>query len=168
MPHLQEYLGLFNTDAPPVLAGHASPTWWRTAAGGPWRAYLQAPGAPTPDWTPLEPLLRIDGASAGSQPAFHYVVETDVPIAAEADFNAWYDTEHMPGLARVDGTVLARRYRRLRGGPRYIACYDLLTPDAMSSAAWLAVRHTPWSDRVRPTFMNTQRTLYVRAPGAPA
>jgi len=46
--------------------------------------------------------------------------------------------------------------------PRYYACYDLVSLQTMGSAPWLAVRATAWSDRVRPAFRNTKRTLFSR------
>lgn len=55
------------------------------------------------------------------------------------------------------------RYRDVDGHPRYLACYDLVRPEILGSPPWLAVRATPWSDRVRPTFVNTRRTMFRRA-----
>jgi hypothetical protein len=110
----------------------------------------------------LELLCEIRGASAGEPAPFHYVVETDVLAAQESDFNAWYDQEHLPGLAAVPGTVRALRYRNLDDGPRYLACYDLTRPGTLGSPPWLAVRGTPWSERVRPAFRNTRRTMFRR------
>lgn len=108
-------------------------------------------------------LRDIPGAAAGSPPQWHYVVATDVRPVAEKEFNAWYEEEHLPGLAAVPGTARAGRYRVVEGpGPRYHACYDLAQRDAFNSPAWLAVRGTPWADRVRPNFQNTRRTLYQR------
>ena len=107
-------------------------------------------------------LVEVGGASAGEAAPFHYVVETDVLAEREADFNAWYDSEHLPGLAAVPGTVRAARYRDVAGHPRYYACYDLTSPGTLGSPEWLAVRATPWSDRVRPTFRNTRRTMFRR------
>lgn len=107
-------------------------------------------------------LVELDGASAGEAAPFRYVVETDVLEETEADFNAWYDREHLPGLATVPGTVQAVRYRDIDGHPRYHACYDLTSPGTLGSPQWLAVRATPWSDRVRPTFRNTRRTMFRR------
>ena len=60
---------------------------------------------------------------------------------AEADLNAWYDQEHLPGLAAVPGTVRALRYECRHKGPRYLACYDLHTRETFGSPPWLAVRH---------------------------
>ncbi len=104
---------------------------------------------------------EIAGASAGEIGGFHYVVETDVDDdEAWNDLARWYDAEHMPGLAAVPGCIRARRYVNLDGGPRSYACYDLAAPDVLGSAAWLAVRNTPWSARVRPRFRNTARTMF--------
>lgn len=119
-------------------------------------------GLPGGSHAVLAPLLDLPGASAGAAAPFHYVVETDIPPEHEADFNAWYETEHMPGLARVPGTVRARRFRNDAGHPRYHACYDLLIPETLGSPLWLAVRATAWSDRVRPHFRNTRRTMFRR------
>jgi hypothetical protein len=110
----------------------------------------------------LAPLFDCPGASRDAAPLFHYVVETDVEEAHEADLNAWYDNEHMPGLAACPGTVRARRFRNPDGSPRYHSCYDLVSTDTLGSKPWLAVRHTPWSDRVRPHFRNTRRTMFRR------
>jgi hypothetical protein len=133
---------------------------WRGLASPPHRAYLDAIEAPGPGWQRLEPIVAVDGASAGVATRYHYVVETDVAPEHEADFNAWYAQEHLPGLAAVPGTARAARFRR-EGSPRYIACYRLVAPEVLGSAAWLAVRHTEWSSRVRPRFLNTRRLMFV-------
>ncbi|MBL8303146.1 MAG: hypothetical protein JNM26_10270 [Ideonella sp.] len=106
--------------------------------------------------------LVMAGAAAGVVAGWHYVVETDVLPEMEDEFNAWYTEEHLPGLAAVPGTVRAWRYRRVGDGPRYTACYDLATHETFGSPPWLAVRATPWSDRVRPAFRRTRRTMYRR------
>jgi hypothetical protein len=107
-------------------------------------------------------LMDLPGASAGEDAPYHYVVETDVTAEAEADLNAWYDREHLSGLASVPGTVRARRFRSFHGSPRYHACYELTRPETLGSPPWLAARGTPWSDRVRPSFLNTRRTMFRR------
>ncbi|HEV2219960.1 MAG TPA: hypothetical protein VGV08_05330 [Casimicrobiaceae bacterium] len=108
----------------------------------------------------LAAMTGIAGASSGAAAPWRYVVETDVLPEREADFNAWYDSEHLPGLASVPGTVRAKRYRNVDGHPRYHACYDLVRPETLGSPPWLAVRATPWSGRVRPAFVNTRRTMF--------
>ena len=137
---------------------------WTAVDGSSWRAY--APTGPAPaglSWVALSPLLDRPGASEGAEPSHHYVVETDVAPEVLEEFTAWYDTEHLPGLARVPGTVRARRLMRQEGHPRFVACYDLTTPLTLERPEWLAVRYTPWSDRVRTMFRGTVRTMYRRA-----
>ena len=86
-------------------------------------------------WEPLRPgteILGPDGAPAEGQTPFLYTVETDVIPGAAEDFHAWYEQEHLPGLARVPGCVRARRLvrrgqQRLDGGlgqERHVAGED--------------------------------------------
>lgn len=111
----------------------------------------------------LAPLRTVAGEAETAVMAWHYVVATDVAPAHEDEFNDWYEQEHLPGLAAVPGTVRAARYRVVTGdGPRYLACYDLVAREVLGSPAWLAIRGTAWSARVRPAFVNTRRTLYRR------
>jgi hypothetical protein len=113
---------------------------------------------------PLVCTRAVPGAAAGDDAPWRYIVETDVLPELEADFNAWYDTEHLAGLAAVPGVVRAARWLDAAGSPRYIACYDLARREAYNSPPWLAVRATAWSSRVRPTFRNTRRTMFERLP----
>ena len=137
-------------------------TVWQSLDGQMVRAYLLAENAPDDGWTRLACVQSLAGASAGEQAAFHYVVETDVVPEHERELNAWYEQEHLPGLASVPGTIRAARFVRVSGSPRSFACYDLVSPATLERAEWLAVRHTAWSSRVRPTFRNTRRTMFCR------
>ncbi|MFY9509959.1 MAG: hypothetical protein WAQ05_03165 [Rubrivivax sp.] len=108
--------------------------------------------------------LVLAGEAAGQPAPWRYIVETDVLPEFEAEFNAWYDDEHLAGLAAVPGTVMAARclVDSEDGSPRYLACYDLAALETFNSPAWLLVRGTPWSSRVRPAFRNTRRTMFER------
>lgn len=117
------------------------------------------------EWLTLQRLWQRDGQASGEPAPWHYVVATDVLPEHEADFNAWYETEHAPGLAAVPGTVQASRWLAPAGSsPKYHACYDLARAEAFGSPPWLAVRATDWSSRVRPHFRNTRRVLYRQVP----
>lgn len=102
----------------------------------------------------------VDGASAKQLADWHYIVETDVQPEAEGDFNNWYEQEHLPGLAAVPGTVRALRLLNLAGLPRYHALYLLENRAVFGSGPWVKVRATDWSSRVRPSFINTKRTMF--------
>jgi len=73
---------------------------------------------------------------------------------------AWYDQEHLPGLAAVPGCVSATRCLNLDHAPYSFSFYDLLSPEVLGCEPWLKVRYTSWSDRVRPHFTNTRRTMF--------
>ncbi|MGJ7603399.1 hypothetical protein ACSFA7_03580 [Variovorax sp. LT1R20] len=117
--------------------------------------------------SPLEPMLGIEGASAGERPRFHYVVETDPETGWLDEISRWYDTEHMPGLAAVRGCVRAMRFLNRGAGPLSLACYDLQREDVLGSPPWLAVRATAWSGIARPHFTNTKRTMFRVIAEAP-
>ena len=114
----------------------------------------------------LEKVFDQAGASADTPPAYHYVVEMDPETGWMPQLSDWYDTEHMPGLAHVPGCVRASRFLNHDHGPLSLACYDLVTQDTLGSPAWLAVRETDWSSRMRPHFTNTLRTMFDLAADA--
>jgi len=103
------------------------------------------------------------GADPHGAPIAHYTVEMTPEAGWEVELQRWYDTEHLPGLARVPGCVRARRFWNRDAGPRSIACYDLLDASVMGSREWLAVRQTAWSSRARPHFTETVRTMFTVA-----
>ena len=73
------------------------------------------------------------------------------PPALEEEFNAWYDTEHIPERLAVPGFETALRYVCIDGAPRYLALYDLARPDVLNSPAYLKVgfdNASPWTKRV--------------------
>ncbi len=89
----------------------------------------------------------------------------NVAPEAEAEFDAWYDEEHIPALAAVPGTLAARRYVSAEAGGgerRRLALYHLETPEVAASEAWRAAIDTQWSARVRPLFRDRIRILARR------
>ena len=85
----------------------------------------------------------------------------------ETEFNAWYDTEHVPALSRVPGVLSARRFRAA-GNPKYVALYHLTSPDVVAGAAWKqASESTPMPAHIRPHITDRARFVcraYRRAP----
>ncbi|MDX2155422.1 MAG: DUF4286 family protein [Hyphomicrobiaceae bacterium] len=75
---------------------------------------------------------------------------TDIDAEYDAEFNAWYDAEHVPRLAAIPGFLQGARYVALKGGPRYLAMYELEDHNVLKSAAFLdTVRYQPSSGRQR-------------------
>ncbi|QHE84326.1 DUF4286 family protein [Hydrogenophaga sp. BPS33] len=110
----------------------------------------------------LAPRQDEAGASSAERAPYHYAVELDIAPEHAQSMIDWYNTEHLPALAAVPGTVRARRLADLQGHPASYACYDLTTPDTLRSDPWLAVRATEWSGRIRPLFQNVRRTVFER------
>jgi len=78
------------------------------------------------------------------------MVWTDIDAGHEAEFNRWYDEEHLPRLLLVPGFLSAGRYAALKGGPRYLAIYELEDHNVLRSAAYLdAVKYQPSPERSR-------------------
>ena len=84
------------------------------------------------------------------------------PPAFEEEFNAWYDTEHVPERAAVPGFQSALRYTCVDGHPRYLAMYDTERPEVFDTEGYLRVsfdRSSPWTKRV------TSRVKVYRSAG---
>jgi hypothetical protein len=82
----------------------------------------------------------------------------------EAEFNEWYDKEHIPALSAVPGVLCARRFRGT-GERKYVALYHLATPDVQESPEWKAARESDWTSRLQPHFRDHLRLVcqrYVR------
>jgi hypothetical protein len=77
----------------------------------------------------------------------------------EAEFNEWYDNEHIPALAAVPGTLAARRFRSHAGSPRYVAVYHLASPDVQATPEWKQAANTPWTQKMRPHFRDHLRIV---------
>jgi hypothetical protein len=97
------------------------------------------------------------GLTAPADASALLLVAMNVAPEHEAEFNEWYDTEHVPALAGVAGTVCARRYRGSGAVQRYAAMYHLVRPDVIDSPAWKTAANTPWTERLRPHFRDFLR-----------
>ena len=92
------------------------------------------------------------------------MVYVDVPQAIEEEFNRWYNEEHIPERLSIPGVLNAARYEAVRGGPKYLACYELSEPEAYFTGKWQYHLNNPteWTQRMGPTVVgqNFVRNLY--------
>jgi len=87
---------------------------------------------------------------------------TGVDPAHEAEFNRWYDEEHIGRLLAVPGFLNAGRYRALRGGPKYLAMYELEDHNVLRSAAFIdTVRYQPSERRLASSPSSTGRDFLL-------
>ena len=82
-------------------------------------------------------------------------------LEVETEFNAWYDTEHVPALGRVPGVLTARRFRAGNtSGPKYVALYHLASPEVITGPEWKrASESTPMPQHIRPQISNRVRLV---------
>jgi hypothetical protein len=91
--------------------------------------------------------------SAAESPAVNGMlfVASGVAPEDEADFNAWYDREHVEERARIPGFLSGARYAAQPGSApgarKYLGLYRTQSLQAFTSAAYKAAfsRQTPWS-----------------------
>lgn len=143
-------------------------------------AYRAIGGANTSVWTKrvtamCQRIMRYEGeqtvpgdvaAPAGAGALL--VASMNVDPAAEAEFNEWYNAEHLPQLGAVPGVLCARRFRAPAADSqrKYLALYHMTSPDVSRSAAWTKAADTEWTRRVRPHFRDLlvlRCKRYVRA-----
>ncbi len=152
-----KYLALYELHDETITAGDefqsvmAKPTPWSARMRGFYRDYRIRN---------TYRLLFTTGEAPGEDAPFVYVVKTDIPEDFEADFNAWYEHEHVPALASVPGCLRARRFLAIDGQPKYMAVYELENPDVIKSAAWAKARDTAWTEKIRPHMQNLERRAY--------
>jgi hypothetical protein len=117
-------------------------------------------------------LLRFDGdqslpGNADSPKAAGGLLVNAMNVAPEhdAEFNEWYDNEHIPALAAVPGVLSARRFKDPVGTHRYLALYHLKAPEVAAGPEWKNAAASQWTERLRPHFTDHLRILarrYVR------
>jgi hypothetical protein len=99
------------------------------------------------------------------------MVWAEVPADKEAEFNRWYNEEHVAERLAVPGFLSAARYEAVKGGPKHLAVYELESPAVLESAAYKQVQQNPtaWTKRCSPDVIGTTfiRNVYAMIhPGA--
>jgi hypothetical protein len=104
-----------------------------------------------------------------------FIVSMDVAPEKEALFIEIYDREHVPYLLKVPGVRSATRLRiepatdkiggetkqmTGEGMPRYMAIYEIDSPDVLISSAWAeAGEQGSWAAEVRPFTSNRHHVV---------
>jgi hypothetical protein len=83
----------------------------------------------------------------------------DIDATHEADFNRWYDREHLEERVAIEGFLEARRYVAHTGSPKYLCLYSTKTFEVLDSPAYHAklAHPTEWSKTTMARFQNMIR-----------
>src|SRR3954471_18108324 len=85
----------------------------------------------------------------------------DIDPSDEADFNRWYDREHLEERVAIVGFLEARRYVAHQGSPKYLCLYSTETFDVLDSPSYRSAlaNQTDWSKTTMSRFKNMIRAV---------
>jgi hypothetical protein len=85
----------------------------------------------------------------------------NIDTAHEAEFNRWYDREHLEERVAIDGFLEARRYVAHDGNPKYLSLYSTETFEVLDSPAYrnALANQTAWSKANIAHFQNMIRAV---------
>jgi hypothetical protein len=85
----------------------------------------------------------------------------DIDPSDEAEFNRWYDREHLLERVAIDGFLEARRYVAHAGSPKYLCLYSTATFEVLDSPTYrtVLINPTDWSKTTLARFKNMIRAI---------
>jgi len=85
----------------------------------------------------------------------------DIDPSDEAEFNRWYDREHLEERVAIAGFLEARRYVAHDGQPKYLSLYSTETFEVLDSPAYRTAlaNQTAWSKANIARFKNMIRAV---------
>src|ERR1700753_961901 len=85
----------------------------------------------------------------------------DIDAADEANFNHWYDREHLEERVAIEGFLEARRYVAHKASPKYLCLYSTKTFEVLDSPAYRAklANPTDLSTKTMARFKNMIRAV---------
>ena len=85
----------------------------------------------------------------------------DIDASDEAEFNRWYDREHLQERVAIEGFLEARRYIAHQASPKYLCLYSTRTIDVLDSPAYKTrlANPTEWSKKTMARFENMIRAV---------
>jgi hypothetical protein len=91
------------------------------------------------------------------------LVMSEVAPELDDEFNRWYDEEHIPERLACPGFISARRFQALEGQPKYLALYELESPDVLQSEHYLRDTKNPTelTKKITKSFTSSKRNIYV-------
>jgi hypothetical protein len=161
-PTEPRYIAAYELDSLAVLD---TPAWKAAGEAGRW------PGVVRPhtmnrhltkyEWVGGSPTLTF-------KTPYVFWVMMDVEPHREALFNELYDTEHLPLLLKLPGSINAVRYRTSAAGePRYLCAYEVENTTLPMSKLWNDTSDIGrWKPEVRPYTSNKRYIVSERMPTA--
>lgn len=88
-------------------------------------------------------------------------VATNIAAEDEADFNQWYDHEHVEERVAIGGFLSGTRYQALDAERKYLGLYETTSLETFTSADYYAAftRQTAWSVKNLDRMINPMRRV---------
>jgi hypothetical protein len=85
----------------------------------------------------------------------------NIDASDDAEFNRWYDREHLEERVAIEGFLEARRYVAHEGNPKYLSLYSTETFEVLDSPAYRTAlaNQTAWSKANIARFQNMIRAV---------
>jgi hypothetical protein len=85
----------------------------------------------------------------------------NIDASDDAEFNRWYDREHLEERVAIEGFLEARRYVAHEGNPKYLSLYSTETFEVLDSPAYRTAlaNQTAWSKANIGRFQNMIRAV---------
>jgi hypothetical protein len=89
------------------------------------------------------------------------ITSMDVDHADEAEFNMWYDREHLAERVAIEGFLEARRWIAVQARPKYFCTYSTADFNDLSAPAYqrALATQTDWSKKNISRFKNMIRAV---------
>lgn len=96
-----------------------------------------------------------------NQPHGMLYVATNIGADDEADFNQWYDHEHVEERVAITGFLSGTRYQAVNAERKYLGLYETDSLEAFTSADYHAAftRQTEWSVKNLQKMVNPMRRV---------
>lgn len=96
-----------------------------------------------------------------TQPHGMLFVATNIDAADEADFNQWYDHEHVEERVAISGFLSGTRYQAVDAERKYLGLYETTSLEAFTSADYHAAftSQTEWSVKNLNKMVNPMRRV---------
>ncbi|RZL84489.1 MAG: hypothetical protein EOP32_03390 [Rhodococcus sp. (in: high G+C Gram-positive bacteria)] len=151
-------------------------TSWDAASGEPaYRKVIRlGEGEAEPDRSSMGPGVSVwIGEQIDSEPeqgdpgAATALLAVGHQVAPDGDaevFDEWWNTDHIPSLSRVPGTLSAHRYCSASDEPMYFAIYHLKDADVRASDDWKTAATSELGDRARQQWGKRLIGVYTASP----
>lgn len=154
-----KYLAYYDLETPAVLQ---APAYQKISARMPWTAEVSRHFTRSMRNVYVEIRPEVGNGPRKTGTGL-LLVAIDVAPEHEAELHRWYDEEHVRERMAIPGFLRVRRFQALEGGPKFLALYDIESPEVLETPEykyWSGPGTTDFTKRIRQHFNPIIRNVY--------